>query len=54
MKVSRKHRYVQSKNKSQWYFIEFKRYGNYTKLIIEPNMGFVNSIQERIKKNENS
>jgi len=54
MKVSRKHKYVQSSNIKQWYFIEFTRDGNHTKLILEPNSGFVNSIQERINKNENS
>jgi|LGOV01.1.fsa_nt_gb hypothetical protein len=54
MRVSRKRRYVQGNDFKQWYFIEFTRDGNHTKLIIEPDLGFVSSIQERIKKDANS
>ncbi len=54
MRVSRKRRYVQSKDFKRWYFIEFTRDGNHGKLIIEPDSRFVSSIRERIKRNEDS
>ncbi|MBN2259026.1 MAG: hypothetical protein JW702_00625 [Clostridiales bacterium] len=54
MKVSRKFKYVLDKDYTKWYFIEFTRDGNVTKLIIEPELGLVKSIQERLMLNENS
>lgn len=54
VKVARKYRFVQSKNKDYWYYIESVKEGKTLRVIIEPEVGLVKSINERLNRNGNS
>ncbi len=54
IKVPRKYRFVHSKKKENWYFIESVKEGKIQRIIIEPEMGLLKSIRERLINNGNS
>lgn len=54
IKVPRKYRFVHSKKKENWYYIEAMKDGKIQRMIIEPEKGLLKSISERLSNNGNS
>lgn len=52
LKVPRSLRFVQTREKDQWYYLEYNHRGNKRGLVFEPEMGLVKSINERLKEYE--
>jgi predicted nucleic acid-binding protein len=53
IKVTKGFRFVQTRDKENWYYLEYNKKGQRRGLIFEPELGLVRSIQERLKENEN-
>ncbi len=52
IKVTKDFHFVQTRDKENWYYIEYNKKGQRRGLIFEPELGLVKSIQERLKNYE--